>query len=50
MFLDTADDSLVPDLMRMLAIKRRPNRKTEGKTGQKSDFIKEFLSQIPAEY
>ena len=50
MFLDTADDSLVPDLMRMLAIKRRPNRKTEGKTGQKSDFIQEFLSQIPAEY
>lgn len=50
MFLDTADDSLIPDVMRMLAIKRRPNRKAEGKTGQKSDLTEEFLSQIPAEY
>lgn len=50
MFLDAADDSLVPDVMRMLAIKRRPNRKAEERTVQKSDLTEEFLSQIPAEY
>ena len=50
MFLDTADDSLIPDVLRMLAIKRRPNRKTEEKNVQKSDLIEEFLTRIPVEY